>query len=120
MPDFSEMPPPSEMAKITTREEMEKKDPLAASIWQAYTRVNGGLPEKVETLTWQMMHLTLKKQEELAAAALREEEKRAKEFESEARDEVPVEPEQRGRRKGKSRVVGFQKADTESPKDESE
>jgi GATA-binding protein len=113
MPDFSEMPSPSEMARLTSPEELEKKDPLAVSIWRAYTKVNGGLPENLDSLTWRMMHLTLKKQEELEAA--KEDERR---MEAEARDEVtPVETE-RGRRKGKSRVVGFQKADTESPKDE--
>ncbi|EIW70759.1 hypothetical protein TREMEDRAFT_73557 [Tremella mesenterica DSM 1558] len=92
-------------------EEMAKKDPLATQIWKVYARGRDNLPNgmRMENLTWRMMHLTLKKQEEDAALKLNEQ---AKPHESpKAGQPLPLTSpteNERGRTKGKSRVVGFQ------------
>lgn len=59
----------------------------------------------MENLTWRLMHLTLKKQEEMVT--VKEEEPSS--------SAVPLDGEGRGRTKGKSRVVGFQKGDSPQP-----
>ncbi|WVQ99297.1 hypothetical protein IAU59_006429 [Kwoniella sp. CBS 9459] len=112
-----------------TPEEMARKDPLATQVWKAYAKARDVLPngQRMENLTWRMMHLTLKKKEEdaalAAAAAAAAQEKQQEEQAREAREareameasvasaaEVPVPTPveaERGRRKGKSRIVGF-------------
>ncbi|WWC94048.1 hypothetical protein V866_000886 [Kwoniella sp. B9012] len=108
------------LPEVGSPEQMARKDPLATQVWKAYARAREVLPngQRMENLTWRMMHLTLKKKEEEAAAkekAEREEQERlAKEYIAEveeSRDAMPtttpnVEAE-RGRSKGKSRIVGF-------------
>ncbi|WWC89461.1 uncharacterized protein L201_004385 [Kwoniella dendrophila CBS 6074] len=108
------------LPELENPEEMAKKDPLATQVWKAYARAREVLPngQRMENLTWRMMHLTLKKKEEEAAAkekAEREEQERlAREYIAEveeSKDNVPspnapIEAE-RGRSKGKSRIVGF-------------
>ncbi|KAL1840605.1 hypothetical protein VTJ49DRAFT_292 [Mycothermus thermophilus] len=44
-------------------EEMQKQDPLATQIWRFYTKTKQRLPaqERMENLTWRMMHLTLRR-----------------------------------------------------------
>jgi GATA-binding protein len=95
------------MQEASSPEEMAKNDPLATQIWKAYARGRKILPngQRMENLTWRMMHLTLKKQEEMAT--VKEEPKSS--------SSTPVDGEQRGRSKGKSRVVGFQKDDSPQP-----
>ena len=91
---------------ILSPEEAAKKDPLATQVWKAYAQHRESLPNgaRMENLTWRLMHLTLKKIEEPAQAVKEEE----------AADELKELPEQeRGRSKGKSRVVGF--GNVESP-----
>lgn len=99
--------------------DLAKKDPLASQVWKIYAKARDTMPNghRMENLTWRMMHLTLKKQEEEEAA------KKAAEAISTAQASqksnstaLPVEGQQRGRSQGKSRVVGFQKAD--SPEEE--
>ncbi|OCF36733.1 hypothetical protein I316_01329 [Kwoniella heveanensis BCC8398] len=124
-----------------TPEEMAKKDPLATQVWKAYAKARDVLPngQRMENLTWRMMHLTLKKKEEdaalaaaaaAAAAAQEKQEQQAREAqeareamearaaraakEAETAATTPVEAE-RGRRKGKSRIVGFAGASNPSP-----
>ncbi len=90
-----------------TPDEMAKRDPLATQIWKAYARGRDVLPngQRMENLTWRMMHLTMKKQEEIAI--VKEEEK--------STSSTPAKGEERGRSKGKSRVVGFQKSSSPQP-----
>jgi len=47
-------------------EEMEKRDPLATSIWRLYSQTKSQLPnkERMENLTWRMMAMKLRKQKE--------------------------------------------------------
>lgn len=118
-------PPP-----LASPDEMVKRDPLATQVWKAYAKARDGLPNgpRMENLTWRMMHLTMRKQDEPGTTAqpgslgnsqgnsignslgnslgkglgtVREE----KSATSPA-TEPPAE-EERGRSKGKSRVVGF-------------
>ena len=97
-------------------EEAAKKDPLATQIWKAYAQGRETLPNgaRMENLTWRMMHLTLRKQEELAAQQAIKEEEAADELKA-LRTEVPLPAaeQERGRSAGKSRVVGF--GNVESP-----
>lgn len=111
----------SSFPAVQSPDEMAKKDPLASQVWKAYARDRGTLPNgaRMENLTWRLMHLTLKKTEEreakeaaeaaeaaaLAAAA----EAKAKQASAPALPPASAVPE-RGRSKGKSRVVGFQGA----------
>ncbi|BEI79982.1 hypothetical protein CcaverHIS002_0105110 [Cutaneotrichosporon cavernicola] len=46
-------------------------DPLAAQVWKAYARAKDTMPhgQRMENLTWRMMHLTMKKKEESERAA---------------------------------------------------
>lgn len=160
----------SPLSDLVSPEDPSKKDPLAASVWKAYAKAREGMPNghKMENLTWRMMHLTLKKQEELAAAAaVKELAERQRQMQDQQRaaqqqqqqqslsqdqqqlsyeqqqsqtpqqsQSLPLnrqhaatsalhsnqtstpssqEGEQRGRRKGKSRVVGFQNEKSSSP-----
>ncbi|WWC70300.1 uncharacterized protein I206_104250 [Kwoniella pini CBS 10737] len=111
--------------ELTSPEQMAQKDPLATQVWKAYARAREVLPngQRMENLTWRMMHLTLKKKEAEEAAAREkaekeEQERLIREYIAEAeesRDAVPptttpAENEregERGRSKGKSRIVGF-------------
>jgi GATA-binding protein len=133
----------SPLAELISPDDAAKKDPLATQVWKAYARAREALPNghRMENLTWRMMHLTLKKQEELAAAAAAKEmqEKMAAQVSqammysasapqagpsaqlqsangsTSANAQSANDGEQRGRRKGKSRVVGFQNQKEESP-----
>jgi GATA-binding protein len=96
---------------------MAKNDPLASQVWKAYARDRGTLPNgaRMENLTWRLMHLTLKKTEEREAKEAAEAaEAAAAAAKSQAAPEPAVVPAsaipERGRSKGKSRVVGFQGA----------
>lgn len=134
---------------LVSPEDAAKKDPLAAQVWKAYAKARETLPngQRMENLTWRMMHLTLKKQEELAAAAAakelhdrqqmmyndqqqqrqqqeqREQQQRSQQHSAastlQSQTATPSssshEGEQRGRRQGKSRVVGFQNQKSQSP-----
>jgi GATA-binding protein len=104
--------------EVRSPDEMAKKDPLASQVWKAYARDRGTLPNgaRMENLTWRLMHLTLKKTEEKEA---REAAEAADAAAAEAaRKQAEAEPAfppasavpERGRSKGKSRVVGFQGA----------
>jgi GATA-binding protein len=120
---------------------MAKKDPLATQVWKAYARRKEVLPngQRMENLTWRLMHLTLKKQEEGALPSVKEEVKDLSiEFPMELPilpgilAEVPAQTQQqqqqqqpqpdaeaeRGRSKGKSRVVGFQQQKEATPEAE--
>lgn len=52
-------------------EALAKRDPLAAQVWKAYARAKETLPhgQRMENLTWRMMHLTMKKKEDAERAA---------------------------------------------------
>lgn len=102
---------------VSSPDEMAKKDPLASQVWKVYAKDRGALPNgaRMENLTWRLMHLTLKKTEEkeareaaaaaaAAAATVKEEEV------PEPALPPPPPAQERGRSKGKSRVVGFQGA----------
>lgn len=134
----------SPLPEVGPPEQVAEKDPLAAQVWKAYARARDTLPngQRMENLTWRMMHLTLKKKEEEQAAKEKEErEKEDKEAaEKEAAEaaatatataaaataaaaaaaaELPPVEERRGRTKGKSRIVGFAGAtssNSQSPK----
>ena len=45
-------------------EEMEKQDPLATQVWKFFSKTRRQLPnqERMENLTWRMMHMKLRKQ----------------------------------------------------------
>ena len=47
-------------------DEMQKRDPLGVEMWKLFSRTKSQLPaqERVENLTWRMMGITLKKQQE--------------------------------------------------------
>jgi GATA-binding protein len=107
----------SNFPEVHSPDEMAKNDPLASQVWKAYARDRGTLPNgaRMENLTWRLMHLTLKKTEEREAKEAAE---AAEAAAAKAKAEAPPEPAvvpasaipERGRSKGKSRVVGFQGA----------
>ncbi|WVQ72606.1 hypothetical protein IAR50_002164 [Cryptococcus sp. DSM 104548] len=120
-PSQSDLTSPT-IPALGSPDEMAKKDPLAAQVWKAYARARDTLPngQRMENLTWRMMHLTLKKKEEEEKLAREAEERERDEkvaaekeaaekeaAERAARDELPPMEERRGRSKGKSRIVGF-------------
>ncbi|ODO08802.1 GATA type zinc finger protein asd-4 [Cryptococcus wingfieldii CBS 7118] len=112
-PSQSDLASPT-LPPLGSPDEMAKKDPLAAQVWKAYARARETLPngQRMENLTWRMMHLTLKKKEEEEKLAREAEEREREEREKEAaqkaaKDELPPMEERRGRSKGKSRIVGF-------------
>ena len=94
------------MTEMGSPEHMARKDPLATQIWKAYANARGRdtLPngQRMENLTWRLMHLTLKKQEEIAMVK----------EEQQSIASAVAEGERRGRTKGKSRVVGFRQEDS--------
>ena len=47
-------------------DEMQKRDPLNVEVWKLFSRTKSQLPaqERVENLTWRMMGITLKKQQQ--------------------------------------------------------
>jgi GATA-binding protein len=112
-------------------------DPLATQVWKAYAKAKDGLPNgpRMENLTWRLMHLTLKKQEEeQGAAGMSKSAGTSRGFQAGSLDTVREEKSgnspaaqeehgsressgeiERGRSKGKSRVVGFHNA--ASPQD---
>lgn len=61
----------SPVAEAPDADSMAKKDPLAAQVWKAYARAKETLPhgQRMENLTWRMMHLTMKKKEDAERAA---------------------------------------------------
>ena len=101
-----------EIKEPMSPEEAAKKDPLATQIWKHYAKGRETLPNgpRMENLTWRMMHLTLRKQEELAAAQAIKEEQEQGEV-----GELPHELERRGRSKGKAKIVGFSEGRQASP-----
>lgn len=46
-----------------TPEELQKQDPLAAQVWRFFSKTKQMLPnqERMENLTWRMMHMNLRK-----------------------------------------------------------
>lgn len=50
-----------------TLEQMQQSDPLATQVWRFFSRTKQSLPsqERMENLTWRMMHMRLRKQEQL-------------------------------------------------------
>lgn len=46
-------------------ETLQKQDPLAAQVWRYFSKTKQMLPnqERMENLTWRMMHMNLRKQE---------------------------------------------------------
>ncbi|WVR07144.1 hypothetical protein IAU60_004185 [Kwoniella sp. DSM 27419] len=130
-PSQSDLTSPT-LPEMGSPERMAQKDPLATQVWKAYAKAREVLPngQRMENLTWRMMHLTLKKKEEEAAAAaakeLQERQEREAEQSRKAREAqeareaeaalpTPAQEEQRGRRKGKSRIVGFMANSNPSP-----
>ncbi|KAL0956600.1 hypothetical protein HGRIS_002737 [Hohenbuehelia grisea] len=115
----------SSIANDADPEQMAKEDPLAAQVWKLYARTKATLPhaQRMENLTWRMMHLTMKKKKEEEEAAARLANERAvvdsnnnnnapdtSTSRRQPSDDAP-DPDERGRRidKGKARVrvVGF-------------
>lgn len=49
-------------------EDMQKKDPLATQVWRLYSKQKNVLPnaERMENLTWRMMSMTLRKEQQQA------------------------------------------------------
>jgi GATA-binding protein len=47
-------------------EELQKKDPLGIQIWRLYSKTKNALPnqERMDNLSWRMMSMNLKKQQE--------------------------------------------------------
>ncbi|CAK9785453.1 unnamed protein product [Cutaneotrichosporon oleaginosum] len=70
-PGFAGPPSQSGDQVVPAAEAMAKKDPLAAQVWKAYARAKDSMPhgQRMENLTWRMMHLTMKKKEESERAA---------------------------------------------------
>jgi GATA-binding protein len=61
----------SDEAAQRSPEEKQKEDPLATQVWRFFSQTKQMLPnqERMENLTWRMMHLNLRKrrqEEELA------------------------------------------------------
>ena len=52
-------------------DEMQKNDPLALQIWKFYAKTKQALPqqERMENMTWRMMHVKLNKARAAASAA---------------------------------------------------
>lgn len=47
-------------------EDLQKEDPLATQVWKFFSKTKKQLPnqERMENLTWRMMHVSLKKKQE--------------------------------------------------------
>ena len=69
-----DFPPFQQTAAHETRnlEEMQRQDPLATQIWRFYARTKQMLPaqERMENLTWRMMHVKLQRTRAAHAAVL--------------------------------------------------
>ncbi|KAI1502037.1 hypothetical protein F5X99DRAFT_171096 [Biscogniauxia marginata] len=52
-------------------EEMQQNDPLATQVWRFFSKTKQNLPsqQRMENLTWRMMHLNLRRQRQLEAEA---------------------------------------------------
>lgn len=52
-------------ADLESADDPRKKDPLGLQVWKYYVKTRSGLPnhERMENLSWRMMHMNLKKQE---------------------------------------------------------
>ncbi|KAM7208877.1 nitrogen catabolic enzyme regulatory protein [Naviculisporaceae sp. PSN 640] len=57
-------------SQLQSPEEMQKQDPLATQIWKFFAQTKQNLPdqERMENLTWRMMHVNLQKQKQTNAA----------------------------------------------------
>lgn len=115
-------------------EQMAQKDPLATQVWKAYARAKYTMPHasRMENLTWRMMHLTMKKPDDKNASDSKDKHQQQSRGDAqfatapkqqppplqlnqtaESEPDLPQPPSsaeeeaERGRRKGKSRVVGF-------------
>ena len=51
-------------------EDMRRQDPIAHQVWRFFAKTKQALPEqeRMENLTWRMMHLTLRKRRQAEAA----------------------------------------------------
>ena len=51
-------------------ESVKKKDPLASQVWRMYSKAKDNLPNgsRLENLTWRMMAMTLKKENDTTAS----------------------------------------------------
>lgn len=63
---FSDWKDGASPESVDNTEEMQKKDPLATQIWKMYSRTKSQLPnqQRMENLTWRMMHVSLRKERE--------------------------------------------------------
>jgi len=54
------------LVDVDTPEELQKKDPLGIQIWRLYSKTKNSLPnqERMGNLSWRMMSMNLKKQQE--------------------------------------------------------
>lgn len=55
--------------ELDSPEEMQKKDPLAFQIWRLYSKTKKQIPnqDRMENLTWRMMHMKMKGRQQEAA-----------------------------------------------------
>ena len=60
----------ADSAEGQSPEEMQRQDPLATQIWKFFSQTKQRLPnqERMQNLTWRMMHMNLRKQRQLDAA----------------------------------------------------
>ncbi|KAK4208775.1 nitrogen catabolic enzyme regulatory protein [Rhypophila decipiens] len=56
--------------QLQSPEEMQRQDPLATQIWKFFAQTKQNLPdqERMENLTWRMMHVNLRKQKQTNSA----------------------------------------------------
>lgn len=54
-------------AEVESPEELEKKDPLGTQMWRLFSRTKAQIPnqERLENLTWRMMSMKLRQQQDL-------------------------------------------------------
>ncbi|ETS74241.1 hypothetical protein PFICI_14107 [Pestalotiopsis fici W106-1] len=73
---FPNWPASATVSKKDNLDQMQHDDPLATQIWRFFSKTKQSLPsqERMENLTWRMMHLKLRRQQQ------KEEEERAKEM----------------------------------------
>lgn len=59
-------PDKNDEKSVENPEQKEKKDPLASQVWRMYAQAKDSLPNgsRLENLTWRMMAMTLKKENE--------------------------------------------------------
>jgi hypothetical protein len=59
---------------LETLEQMQQNDPLATQVWRFFSRTKQNLPaqERMENLTWRMMHMKLRKGEQAQLAGQRQ------------------------------------------------